>query len=106
MVNKNIVEIFGDTPNKKGGSCPIWLCYENLGIELNFLNSSWSDTSNPIIFICIFKPNEEKFNCNLCLKEIKEKFPCKNKCGKVFYCSLNCFSFHNQIHLNYCLKKN
>jgi hypothetical protein len=102
MVNKNIVEIFGDTINKKGGNTPVWLSYENLGIEFNFLNSSWSDTANPIIFICIFKPSKNKFNCNLCLKEINEINYCKKKCNKVFYCSSKCLNIHNIIHLNYC----
>jgi len=108
MVNKKVVEIFGDTPKKKGGNVPIWLCYENLGIEFNFLNNSWNDTENPIIFICICKPldNQKTLNCNLCLNQIKEKsFCCENKCNLVIYCSKQCFDIHYPIHSKYCKKE-
>ncbi len=105
MVNKNIVEIFGDTPKKRGGKTPIWLCYENLGIEFNFLNCSWNDTENPIIFVCVFKPskNISKYNCNLCLKEVnKLEFACKNNCNLVNYCSRKCYDIHFPIHFSSC----
>ncbi len=105
MVNKNIVEIFGDTPRKEGGKVPVWLCYDNLGIEFNFLNKSWNDTENPIIFICFFKPVEslKPLCCNMCLKEINENpFSCEKKCNIVNYCSKQCFNIHEQIHSKYC----
>jgi len=105
MVNKNIVELFGDTPIKKGGNLPVWLCYEHLGIEFNFLNNSWNDTENPLIFICLFTADKSKrFNCNLCLNGLSEKtYSCKNNCKMVNYCSQKCYDIHYPLHSKFCI---
>jgi hypothetical protein len=43
MNNQDIVRRFGDTKEKGGGSVPVWLSYEHLGIGFTFLNKNWED---------------------------------------------------------------
>ncbi len=67
LVNSDVVQYFGDTKSKGGGNYPIWLSYDHLGIEINFLGMDWNDRKNPITFFCIYdkKSKEGKeFNCN------------------------------------------
>ena len=47
---------FGDTKEKGGGSIPVWISYEHLGISFNFLSKNWSDDQNPITDITVFSP--------------------------------------------------
>lgn len=98
--NKNIVEYFGDTPNKGGGNCPIWLEYKRVGLEFNLRGMFWNDLDNPINTICLFKHEENNF-CSTCTNEIKTLFSC-NKCEIVKYCSETCRNSHINFHLKYC----
>jgi hypothetical protein len=102
--NKQIVEKFGDTKSKGGGSVPIWLAYKRLGVEFTFLGKIWEDLENPIIHICIFIP-EDNNECSVCLSEIDTNtlVECNNKCRIVQYCSEKCKSSHISYHLKYCV---
>ena len=56
MNNVDIVKKFGE-PTKKGGGGrggPIWISYENLGFQIDFIGSSWDDLDNKISFITFF----------------------------------------------------
>ena len=55
MVNSEVVKIFGDTKDKGGGSLPIWVRYEHLGIEFTFESNIWDKTDNAINHIKLFK---------------------------------------------------
>ena len=35
--------MFGDSKEKGGGSIPVWINYEHIGISFNFLNKNWND---------------------------------------------------------------
>ena len=41
--NTDVVKRLGDTKNKGGGSIPIWITYEHLGIGFTFQNNDWAD---------------------------------------------------------------
>lgn len=104
-VNKNIVEFFGDTKSKGGGTIPIWLAYDKLGLMITFLGKLWNDTENPITHMQIYKKNiEEEEFCSTCLKPVKDglSFICPNKCLLVQYCSENCMKMHINYHLKFC----
>jgi hypothetical protein len=53
------VRCFGDTKDKGGGSEPIWLKYEHLGIQVTFVNKDWADAENPISIIKFFKKTKD-----------------------------------------------
>lgn len=59
MKNQEVVKRFGDTKDKGGGTIPIWVRYEHLGIEIGFKNRDWNDTANPIDHIKIFPKTVE-----------------------------------------------
>ena len=46
MKNTDIVRRFGDSKDKGGGSIPIWINYENFGIQFTFQSKDWNDTCN------------------------------------------------------------
>lgn len=46
--------MFGDTKHKGGGSLPIWVRYDHIGIEFTFLSKDWTDAANPIVHIKVF----------------------------------------------------
>lgn len=52
--NQDVVRRFGDSKEKGGGSIPIWVNYEHLGLQFSFQNKDWSDAQNPITHIMIF----------------------------------------------------
>ena len=62
--------MFGDTKDKGGGSLPIWIRYDHLGLEFSFEFKDWSDPQNPINHIKIFKPTKSQTECTLCLKDL------------------------------------
>jgi len=101
LKNQDIVCKFGDSKIKGGGKgSNIWIAYEELGIEFNFLNKSWEDVENPIIFITIFKPKKSNF-CSVCLIETNDFFRC-DKCTLVRYCNIKCKDVHIKFHNKYC----
>jgi hypothetical protein len=102
LFNKDIVEKFGDSKVKGGGprASNIWIAYERLGIEFNFLNKIWEDLENPIIHISLFKAKEDNF-CSVCLNEIKNVFECDG-CSLVRYCSEKCKNMHINFHKKFC----
>ena len=105
MKNVNIVEYLGDTPNKGGGKYPIFLSYKYLGIEITFLGCNWNDLENPIVYISLYKKEENNIFCCVCLKKVNKKYiECDNNCGIVFYCSQKCKDQHIKYHLKYCKK--
>ncbi len=53
--NQDVVRKFGDSKEKGGGSIPIWLNYEHLGLSFQFLSKDWADAYNPITHITIFR---------------------------------------------------
>jgi hypothetical protein len=57
--NMEVVRIFGDTKHKGGGSLPIWLRYDHIGMEFGFLFKDWADTANPIAYIKVFTKTDE-----------------------------------------------
>ena len=64
--------MFGDTKHKGGGSLPIWVRYDHIGIEFGFQGNNWADTANPIVCIKVFpKALEGQTECSLCLKSLK-----------------------------------
>jgi hypothetical protein len=71
MRNREIVMKFGDTKHKGGGSLPIWIRYEHIGLEFGFQGKDWNDAENPIVYIKVFKRAEEQTECTLCLKNLK-----------------------------------
>jgi len=101
MKNKAIVEKLGDTKIKGGGNVPVWLAFNNLGIEFSFLGKLWADTENVMTHISLFQ-KEKSNDCSVCLKEVKTKHICNNKCGLVLYCSEQCKNIHMKFHINYC----
>ncbi|EPZ31240.1 hypothetical protein ROZALSC1DRAFT_31441 [Rozella allomycis CSF55] len=62
MTIKDVVQLVGE-PDKKGGSrmVPIWISYEDMGLQLDFVGSNWEDPNNPLSFVTIFQPLNEKF---------------------------------------------
>jgi hypothetical protein len=102
MHNTDIVHIFGDSKIKGGGprASNIWIAYERLGIEFNFLNKAWEDLENPIIFISLFEKTATSF-CNVCLNDISNLSKC-DKCDILQYCSEKCKNIHISFHKKYC----
>ena len=43
MKNQDVVKKFGDTKDKGGGTLPIWVRYEHIGIEFQFVGKDWND---------------------------------------------------------------
>jgi hypothetical protein len=64
------VRRFGDSKEKGGGTIPIWIRYEHLGVEFQFQSKDWNDTANPIEHIKLFLPSETQKECTLCLKSL------------------------------------
>jgi hypothetical protein len=104
MNNSEIVGFLGE-PKKKsgGGTVPISLSYERLGIDITFLSPVWSLLDNKIGFICCFFPKKEEKNviCGVCGKE-SSSF-CAN-CQLISYCSTNCQKVHWKFHKTNCQK--
>jgi hypothetical protein len=73
--NQDIVRKFGDTKHKGGGSLPIWIRYEHIGIEFGFQGKVWADAANPIVYIKVFQKTKAEdggqTECTLCLKSLK-----------------------------------
>ena len=70
MKNQDIVRRFGDSKDKGGGSIPVYISYEHLGVSFNFLSKDWSDQQNPITDLTLFIPKESQKLCSLCLKPL------------------------------------
>lgn len=70
MKNQDIVKKFGDTKDKGGGTVPIWIRYEHIGVEFQFVGTNWSDIQNPIEHIKLFSPTKQQTECTLCLKSL------------------------------------
>jgi hypothetical protein len=104
MNNSDIVGFLGE-PNKKvgGGSTPISLSYERIGVEFTLLSPSWDFPDNKINFICLFPPlrGEDQMICSLCKKPSKSFC---GQCGLVWYCSEDCQKTHWKIHKFMCKK--
>ena len=111
--NQHIIGIYGDTPKKGGGSIPVWLAYDSIGLQLEFLSKNWKDDCNPLMIIMIYQPNEcwrnflvnkemSKYDgsCSVCLKK-----PCTLccKCMRIFYCSDKCKGVFASYHSKFCL---
>jgi hypothetical protein len=113
ITNQHIISIYGDTPKKGGGTIPVWLAYDNLGLQFEFLGKNWKDDSNPLMLIMVYKRSEcwcnlltskdiSKYDgaCSVCLKK-----PCILfcKCNRIFYCSKKCQEVFANYHSKYCL---
>ena len=86
--NTDVVKRLGDTKNKGGGSIPIWITYEHLGIGFTFQNNDWADCQNPMTMITLFAKTKVQEECSLCLNNIKERRKSTEKyecaCGLLF----------------------
>ena len=104
MTNQDIVRRFGDTPDKGGYKVPVWLEYKKIGIGFTFLNASFTDAENPIIFITIFKRFGEADDigkqdvCAICLVKVVHFYNCETGCNLKF-CSKECRENFNKIHM-------
>lgn len=61
MNNVKVVEKFGE-PSKKAKKrtiLPVFIEYEEIGLQIDFLNSSYEDLNNPMQCICIYPPKQE-----------------------------------------------
>ena len=89
--NEAVVKKFGDTKDKGGGTIPIWVRYEHLGVEVQFKEKDWSDAANPIDHIKLFKKTKEQSECSLCLKSLlsTQTMVCPTGCSLRF-CSDKC----------------
>jgi len=99
LVNEEVVKRFGDTKDKGGGSIPIWVKYEHLGIEVQFRGKDWNDAANPIEHIKLFKKTKEQTECSLCLKSlfgIQQTHKC-DRCSLQF-CSDRCYGVFKTVH--------
>jgi len=76
--SEDIVKRFGDTKDKGGGSVPIWVKYEHLGVEVQFQGKDWNDAANPIDHLKLFKRTRDQTECSLCLKPLigSQKISC------------------------------
>ncbi len=100
----DVVRIFGDTKHKGGGSLPIWLRYDHIGMDFGFLFKDWADAANPIAYIKIFaKSDEPQTECTLCLKSFKSldsnnfgHARCEG-CGLMF-CNKPCLNEFLKVH--------
>ncbi len=108
MKNKEIVEYLGDTINKGGGALmPIWLVYNQLGLEINFVGKNWTDVDNPISCICLFTSDKSvKKTCSTCTKNVESvegSLGCdRQECKIVLYCSSTCKKAHIEFHKKHC----
>jgi len=58
MNNAKVVSKLGE-PSKKpprGGTIPIFVDYENLGLQIDFKTISYEDRDNPLTCICLYPP--------------------------------------------------
>lgn len=55
MNNQDIVRKFGDSNQKGGGKVPVWIAYEQIGLQVNFQNKDWADAANPLTHISLFE---------------------------------------------------
>ncbi|CDW82229.1 UNKNOWN [Stylonychia lemnae] len=100
--NQDVVRRLGDSKNKGGGSIPVWINFEHMGISFQFLNNDWADSANPITHITIFNPSKQQTDCSLCLRPVA-----KAKDGTVLaqclcglsFCSSACLDDFKQYHL-------
>ena len=98
--SEDVVKRFGDTKDKGGGSVPIWVKYEHLGVEVQFRGKDWNDAANPIDHIKFFKATKDQTECSLCLKPLlgTQKLPCLYGCSLRF-CSEKCWNvFKPPVH--------
>ena len=99
--NQDIVKKLGDSKVKGGGSIPVWINYEHLGIKVEFLRSSWEDIENPLSSITLFRPTKKQTECTLCLKPLPEAFHIEeNRCSKckLCFCSVKCLQSFREVH--------
>ena len=55
--NACVVEMLGEPHNKGGNNVPVWIEYQDKGLQINFQGHSFEDRSNPITSIALFLPD-------------------------------------------------
>eukprot|EP00742_Colponemidia_sp_Colp-10_P011237 GILJ01012460.1.p1 GENE.GILJ01012460.1~~GILJ01012460.1.p1 ORF type:complete len:247 (-),score=15.86 GILJ01012460.1:155-895(-) len=86
--NVQVVTKLGEPSDKGGGVLPVWIAYEVLGVQIDFISRSWEDQNNPISHITIFSPLAPDFGmCYVCGKQASKKC---GSCRQVTYCSSTC----------------
>jgi len=59
MYNPDVVNKFGEPSKKpKEGIIPIYIDYNQLGLQIDFLTKSYEDKKNPITNICLYNPRK------------------------------------------------
>eukprot|EP01135_Chromosphaera_perkinsii_P004601 Nk52_evm1s291 gene=Nk52_evmTU1s291 len=58
-VNANVVRKFGEPSDKGGGRIPVWISYDNKGLQVDFKSIDWNDVNNPMTCITIFDPKSQ-----------------------------------------------
>jgi hypothetical protein len=54
LTNSEIVQKYGEPSGKGGFNIPVWISYEEKGIQIDFINSSYEDNKNPVAFYTFF----------------------------------------------------
>ena len=55
--NVQVVERLGEPHNKGGTNVPVWIEYQDKGVQINFKGLSFDDRSNPIASLTLFAPD-------------------------------------------------
>ena len=55
--NVQVVERLGEPHNKGGTNVPVWIEYQDKGVQVNFKGLSFDDRSNPIASLTLFAPD-------------------------------------------------
>jgi hypothetical protein len=65
--NVTVVEILGEPHDKGGNNVPVWIEYQDKGLQINFKGLSFEDRTNPIASITIFPPDPTGMRLSLSL---------------------------------------
>mmetsp|Transcript_3132 Transcript_3132/g.7293 ORF Transcript_3132/g.7293 Transcript_3132/m.7293 type:complete len:239 (-) Transcript_3132:31-747(-) len=88
--SKDVILKLGEPSDKYGGGRfrAVGISYETLGLDIQFRESNWNDSKNPMAFISIFQRLDPSHGlCELCGK--RASFRC-GLCQERRYCSSTC----------------
>lgn len=56
MNNKDVLNKFGEPTEQaeENGLIPVWMCYQEKGLQIDFLKTNYDDPDNSMTNICLF----------------------------------------------------